>query len=292
VGNVKVSVIVPSFNHAAYLKQRIDSILNQSFHDFELIILDDCSTDDSWRMIKSYSGHPSVTTLLQNEVNFGNTFLQWKKGINLAKGEYIWIAESDDFCDNNFLEVTSSLLDRNPDLSLVYCKSNRVDENGEYMDDLSHWYDDLSSTKWRSSYKNEGIDEIKRALCFKNTIPNASAVLFRKNKSLAISDDLFSYRLSGDWYFWIYLLEQGNIMYTNSTINYFRTHQKSIRSQEQKNNISTIEKKRILDYLLRKGHLSKMEIASLAKRNKEINPISLVNTKLISIVSNLLRYGS
>ena len=81
-------------------------------------------------------------------------------------------------------------------------------------------------------------------------------------------------------------------MYTNSTINYFRTHQKSIRSQQEKNNISTIEKKRILDYLLRKGHLSKMEIASLAKRNKEINPISLVNTKLISIVSNLLRYGS
>ena len=87
----KVSVIVPNYNHEPYLRQRIDSILNQSYQDFELILLDDCSVDNSRDILMAYKNHPKVTQLVFNEQNSANTFKQWNKGIELAKGEYIWI---------------------------------------------------------------------------------------------------------------------------------------------------------------------------------------------------------
>ena len=71
-----VSVIVPNYNHAAYLRERLDSILNQTFQDFELILLDDCSTDASLLMLRDYATHPRVSQLVVNEKNTGSTFAQ------------------------------------------------------------------------------------------------------------------------------------------------------------------------------------------------------------------------
>ena len=93
----KVSVIVPNYNHAKYLNQRIDSILNQTYTDFELILLDDCSTDDSREVLLSYKEHPKVTHVVFNDKNSNCTFKQWEKGIKLAKGKYIKFLDSDDF---------------------------------------------------------------------------------------------------------------------------------------------------------------------------------------------------
>ncbi len=93
---MRVSVILPNYNHSKYLKQRIDSILNQTFQDFELILLDDNSPDDSVDIIESYRDHKRVSHIHLNKENSGSTFKQWERGFSLAKGEYIWIAESDD----------------------------------------------------------------------------------------------------------------------------------------------------------------------------------------------------
>src|SRR3984893_17231816 len=103
VNQPKVSVIIPNYNHAAYLRQRIDTVLRQTYQDFEVILMDDCSTDDSRTIISEYSSDPRIRIEL-NETNSGSTFRQWKKGIALARGEYIWIAESDDYSDERFLE--------------------------------------------------------------------------------------------------------------------------------------------------------------------------------------------
>ena len=79
-----VSVIVPNFNHAPYLAQRIDSILAQTFADFELILLDDCSTDSSREVIERYREHPKVAHIVVNERNSGSTFAQWRRGLALV----------------------------------------------------------------------------------------------------------------------------------------------------------------------------------------------------------------
>lgn len=97
-----VSIIVPNYNHSKYLNQRLDSILNQTYQDFEVILLDDVSSDNSVEILQAYSKHPKVSHLIVNEQNSGNTFKQWQKGIALAKGTFVWIAESDDFCEPHF----------------------------------------------------------------------------------------------------------------------------------------------------------------------------------------------
>src|ERR1700730_12479921 len=98
VNQPKVSVIIPNYNHAPYLRQRINTVLRQTFQDFEVILMDDCSTDEGRSIIAEYAVGPRVKVQL-NERNSGSTFKQWKKGITLARGEYIWIAESDVYSD-------------------------------------------------------------------------------------------------------------------------------------------------------------------------------------------------
>src|SRR5476649_534842 len=116
-----VSVIVPNYNHARFLKERIDSVLNQTYRDFEVIILDDCSTDDSRSVIEEYRSNPKISNIILNEKNSGGTFNQWDKGIATAQGEYIWIAESDDYADVDFLNTLMAIIEQKPEIGLIYC---------------------------------------------------------------------------------------------------------------------------------------------------------------------------
>ena len=91
-----VSVIIPNYNYARFLTERIDSVLSQTFQNFELIILDDCSTDNSREVIERYRSNPKVSHIIYNQSNTGSPFAQWEKGLSVARGKYIWVAEADD----------------------------------------------------------------------------------------------------------------------------------------------------------------------------------------------------
>lgn len=119
----KVSVIIPNYNHALYLDERIQSVLNQSYDNFEIIILDDMSKDNSREVIEKYRECPKISHILYNETNSGSTFRQWKKGITLAKGEFIWIAESDDYCEPSLLEALVKQIQAHPTCTLAYALS-------------------------------------------------------------------------------------------------------------------------------------------------------------------------
>ena len=129
----KVSVVVPNYNHARFLPKRIDSILGQTFQDFELILLDDCSTDDSRSILSRYADDPRVRIEF-NAVNSGSTFKQWNKGVRLARGEYVWLAESDDYADERLLERLVSVLEAEPEVTFAYCRSWRISETVNRMD--------------------------------------------------------------------------------------------------------------------------------------------------------------
>src|SRR5258706_9778611 len=117
----KVSVIIPNYNHAPFLKQRIDSVLNQTYLDLEVIILDDRSTDNSGGIIESYRGHPKVVSIVYNEANSGSPFGQWKKGVRLVNGKYIWIAESDDWAEPDLLDKLIALAEGNDNIGIAFC---------------------------------------------------------------------------------------------------------------------------------------------------------------------------
>ena len=124
-----VSVIIPNYNHAQYLEKRIDTVLNQTYQNIEVIILDDKSTDNSLEVIEQYRNHPKVAQIVVNEQNTGSPFKQWDMGINLANGELIWIAESDDYNELIFLEELIAEWNRHSNVVLAF--SNYVQFFGD-----------------------------------------------------------------------------------------------------------------------------------------------------------------
>ena len=127
----KVSVIVPNYNHAQFLDARMQSILSQSFRDFEIIYLDDASTDQSPLVFQKYSSSSGIRGVV-NENNSGCVFKQWNEGVRLARGEYIWIAESDDVAGAAFLDRLVKVLDDNSQVGVVYCRSEVIDGAGTF----------------------------------------------------------------------------------------------------------------------------------------------------------------
>lgn len=217
----KVSVIVPNYNHAIYLAERLDSILAQTYNDLELLILDDASRDGSHRILARYYGKPRVQILVTGR-NSGSAFPQWNRGISLARGEYIWIAESDDSADPHFLEILLPLLDENPNLGLAYCQSCLIDKEGVAVGDSLAWTSDLDPMRWKFDFVNNGRDEISNYLIHKNTIPNASAVITRRsvlNKVLPVDS---SFKLCGDWLHWGKVLLQTDVAYVAAPLNHWR----------------------------------------------------------------------
>lgn len=238
--NIKVSIIIPNYNHSKFLVQRLESVFNQTYQDFEVILLDDKSTDGSLAILEKYSRYSKVSHFIVNEINSGSPFKQWQKGIKLAQGEYIWIAESDDFSETTFLENLVKILSSN--VVLAFCNSVNVDEQGDKLG-LNNWATSFDKLKWKLGYINDGKSEIKTHLRYRNCIPNASAVLFKRD---AVEDLFFedSFYFCGDWSFWLKLLHKGQIAFLNRPLNYFRKHAVSTRVIKDYEN----EKRRFQEY--------------------------------------------
>ncbi len=228
----KVSVIIPNYNHAPYLPKRIESVLAQTFRDFELLILDDCSPDNSREIITSYAlQHPEIKTHF-NEKNSGSPFAQWNKGSEMAKGEYLWFAESDDFCEPTLLETLVPLLDKNPNAGMAYCQTYLVDEQGEiknsYQKNLEFIYE---TDAWQKPFVKSGKDACREWLLFHNPIPNASGALIRKSAFIEAGMADMTMKLNGDWYLYARLLAKNDLAFTPELLNYFRVHDQTQRQR-------------------------------------------------------------
>jgi glycosyltransferase involved in cell wall biosynthesis len=226
-----VSIIVPNYNHSAFLRQRLDSILAQTYRHFELIILDDNSTDNSREIIESYRNESRVSHIVYNVSNSGNTFHQWKKGIELATGEYVWVAESDDFARTDFLmQVITTASETNA--GVVYSDSMIVDDKSE---ELYRWSEGMHRFKalnwWINDFCVEGSKLVQSVHALTNVIPNASSAVFqRKLVNADIFDQITKYRYTGDWIFWSALFQTSDVAYIHQSLNYFRSHFQTTRS--------------------------------------------------------------
>jgi glycosyltransferase involved in cell wall biosynthesis len=224
---LKVSVIIPNYNHSQYLEQRIESILNQTYTDFELIILDDYSTDNSRNIIDEYTTRfPDIKSFF-NSINTGNPFKQWDYGVSLAKGQFIWIAESDDFASPYYLEKAVEIMEEDEKRGIVYCDSKVLDEQKktEYL--ISEKKTFFSKRKWLNNYSNNGYCEIHEHLYLANMINNVSSVLFRKSKYIeaGLADHAMKY--CGDWFLYIRILLISDVAYISEPLNSFRLHASS-----------------------------------------------------------------
>lgn len=255
-----VSIIVPSFNHASFLSKRIDSVFSQTFKKIEVILLDDCSTDNSWEYLKSFNSNQKVSHCIRNESNSGSPFKQWKKGIEMAKGEIIWIAESDDWAEKNFLEETVQFLVSNQ-LELVITGSHYVDIENRIIGEVIHDYDGGIF---------DGNRFCENFMYSRNGILNASAVIFSKaNIQQAMLDSIPDFRLSGDHFFWVQLMKDQKIGVLDQKLNYFRWHSSAVRAVESGNLTELLEGIRIKTWMeanLRIGYQQKFEVRRNAYR--------------------------
>lgn len=232
----RVSVVVPNYNYARYLPSRLASITEQTWPVAELLVLDDASTDDSVAVLHGLRRdlHPEPRIVV-NATNSGSVFRQWRKGVELATGDYVWIAEADDLAKPAMLETLVAALDAHPDVAMAYCESEAIDADGALlMPDYRAYTGELSATKWAAAYTASGADEAAQALAVKNTIPNVSAVLFRREALLAVlrehEDEICGYRVAGDWVAYLYLLARGGIHYVPAALNRHRRHRTSVTS--------------------------------------------------------------
>ena len=244
-----VSVIIPNYNHARFLRRRIDSVLSQTFQDFELILLDDCSTDDSRSILALYSQDPRVRIEF-NETNSGSTFRQWNKGVRLAQGKYVWIAESDDYADERLLEQLVAVLDKDPAVSFAYCQSWVVSDDDRVNGFADFYLEYLDPHRWNSSFCVDGDEECRNYLVASNTVPNASAVVFRRAIFERVGGADESLRMCGDWKLWVSMALSGKIAYLGEPLNYYRSHERSVRSESRKGALSVAEDLQVIRWIM------------------------------------------
>jgi len=126
----KVSVFIPVFNTETFIAEAIESVLNQTFTDFELVIVDDCSTDDSFKICGKYATSDDRIRLYRNEQNLG-MMPNWNHGLSLCKGEYWGKLDADDLWTDTMLEKCLLILDQNPSIGMVCSRHIEIDKNGE-----------------------------------------------------------------------------------------------------------------------------------------------------------------
>jgi glycosyltransferase involved in cell wall biosynthesis len=256
-----VTVVIPNYNHARYLDKRIQSVLAQTYQNFEVVILDDKSTDDSLEIIRRYRSNSHVSCVLANETNSGSTFKQWHKGFELAKGDLIWIAESDDWCEDNLLETLVGFFERDPECVLAFNRSQPIRDDGTYIENYVERQSEILS----------GIDFISQRMTCGNSIANASSALFSKQIAISIPLRYMDFKGAGDRLFWIEIAEHGNVGIDYHRLNYFRIHDNNSTKRYYFEGINQQEDYQILLFIKEKGYVTDQQFLRAKRRYAQWN---------------------
>ena len=210
----KVSICMPNYNFAQYLPEAIESVLRQSYKDYEFIIIDNCSTDNSADTIKRYAESDSRIRFSVNRSNIGlvnNMNLCLKQ----AQGDYIKFLFSDDMlASDQAVERMVCALDSDPEVALVATSRYLIDDSSNIKKVLS---------EYRGETKYTGARIIQDCLIEqKNKIGEPSVVMFRKEHAARGFDG--RYRQAVDLEMWFHILEQGKFIYLNEPLCAFREH--------------------------------------------------------------------
>jgi glycosyltransferase involved in cell wall biosynthesis len=224
-----VSVIVPNYNHGQYLHQRLQSIYAQTYENIEVILLDDNSTDDSIQILREFKNrYPLQTELILNDKNSGSGYHQWLKGINLAKGDLVWIAESDDISDLCFLETLVTKF-ANPGVSLAFCNTQFFTTHiGKPTWNLHSYWSDKTELPTHMNWIISDKQFIGHGMSRYNLIPNVSSCMFRANSLAKNKIEWTSYKYVGDWLFYHISMLGGLISYESKFLNYYRSHENGV----------------------------------------------------------------
>lgn len=211
-----VSVVIPVYNQAPYIEQTIQSVFAQTYPNFELIIVDDASTDGTDKVIAKFADHPKVSTY-RNEKNLECARTR-NLGYSKAHGIYCSNLDGDDSLEPEYLEKCVETLERHPDAAFVYTRINLIDDSGKKRprrrDRIPH----------RQNYFGDEFENIVRWL---NHIPHPSTLV---RKSCAEKVGLYNADLTAtyDWDFLMRLARKYPVAFINKHLYNYRIHQSNI----------------------------------------------------------------
>lgn len=229
-----VSVLVPSYNHGRYIAERIESIMAQSFVDFELIVIDDCSKDDSDEVINRLQQKFGFT-YIRNSRNSGTPFAAWERIGTIARGRYIWICESDDVAEPDFLATAVGRMCANPKAVAFYSNSYVINERSEIIGHTATYFREVwKEARWDQDFTASGKDEITHFQIRGQVVPNMSSALFSVDAFRgAVRPFLKRLRLTGDWLFVGMAFEYGDVEFCHRPLSRFRKHEETSRVRVQ-----------------------------------------------------------
>jgi glycosyltransferase involved in cell wall biosynthesis len=232
--NPTISVLMSVHNGENYLEEAIESILNQTYPDFELIIINDFSTDSSFEIIKKFADKRIV--LIENDHNIGLT-KSLNKGLKIAKGEYIARMDADDISEINRFEKQIDVLQKNPDYTVVGSNIFLIDDTGLIIEQIKY---------------PETTEENLGNIFFDNTIVHSSA-MFRKDFVMSLGGYNEEYSKSQDYDLWLNIIENGGLLYNiQESLLKYRIHAGSISNKfgsEQEQNAIRIVRRRLKSIL-------------------------------------------
>lgn len=204
-----VTVYITNHNYAGYLKQSIESILAQKFTDFELIIIDDGSTDRSREIITQYEGDPRIRVVFQE--NKGLTVAN-NIALRLAKGSYLMRVDADDFLDENALLVMANYLDRHPEVGLVFPDYYLINPEGEILSlERRHDFQDVSL-----------YDQPAHGAC----------TMIRRRSLLELGGYSEDFRCQDGYDLWLRFIQEYKVANINLPLFYYRQHTSNLTRDE------------------------------------------------------------
>jgi glycosyltransferase involved in cell wall biosynthesis len=221
-------VVLPNYNYARYLKERIRSVLRQSVRDLELIYLDDASTDDSNAVARElvaeeFGGDPRRVQMHCFAENSGQLYRRWNEGAERARGEWLWFAGADDSAHPEFLSHLLELAARHPSAGLVRCNFFRMDTDGSLIGLASD--DTMRRPKDRESYFARGEEELQYLARY--TYPTASALLIRRSHFEQLGGFNPAVSLAADILLYIQLSARTDVAYSAMPYASYRDHRHS-----------------------------------------------------------------
>ena len=240
----KVSVVMPVYSSEKYVGEAIESILVQTYNDFELIVIDDCSKDSSAKIIEKYTNDSRVH-FIKNETNQGFLY-GLNKGIELAKGEYIARLDDDDVCYPTRLEKQIEYLDKNRDVVLVGTHIDLL-QNGKY----------IAKEKAPINEKNE----IKFSLPFGNYLIAHSSFMMRKEVLIKNNIVYEKFVQTPDYNMLCNMSRVGDLYCLDEPLCAWRIH------EAQSTQIRTRKMKQYEDDLTKHDHIEKLPINEVLKED-------------------------
>lgn len=229
-GTVKpglVSVVVASYNHAEYLEQRMDSLIGQTYQDIEILVIDDCSPDNSVEVLRRYESHPKVKLIIR-EKNGGWVVVS-NQGVEMSSGEFVIFANCDDACDPRMIERLVEAMHSNPTAGISFCRSLMVDERDAILGDDFAMREASFQVRCAADTLLSGA-EMSRFLLYSCVIPNLSAALIRRECFDSVGYLSASYKVCCDWDLFFRIVARYDVAYIAEPLNRFRQHRTTIRS--------------------------------------------------------------